>query len=270
MRIQQSEKVGVTNMIKSFTIPIFNQQRKIQVYLPNNYNVVSRSYPVLYMHDGQNVFENEDAIGGVALELNTYLEQTKLDLIVVAIDQNTYGNERINEYCPWINGQFSEKLIGEKSSLGGKRKEYINFIVNVLKPLMDSNYRTEKYQTYMAGISLGALISTYAACCYPHIFKRVAAISSAYYRNQEEIEKLLKMRNISHLERFYLDCGTMESGQNDEISKLFLSSNKTIYEILRYKNVTSRFNIIERGEHNYKAFKDRVPDFITYLTSELS
>ncbi|MGG0658593.1 alpha/beta hydrolase [Rummeliibacillus pycnus] len=255
-------------MINSFTIPILNHQRTIQVYLPKNYRDVSKRYPVLYMHDGQNVFENEDAIGGVALELNKYLEQNNLDLIIVAIDQNTYGDERINEYCPWINGQYSEKLTGEKSSLGGKGKEYVNFIVNELKPLIDRKYRTEKNQTYMAGISLGALISTYAACCYPDIFKRVASISSAFYRNQEEIEKLLKMRNLTCLERFYLDCGTMESGQNDEISKLFLSSNKAIYEILRNKNVKSRFNSIEQGEHNYKAFKERVPNFISYLMAE--
>ena len=116
-------------MIKSFTIPILNHQRTIRVYLPNNYSEVSKRYPVLYMHDGQNVFENEDAIGGVALELNKYLEQNKRDLIIVAIDQNTYGKERINEYCPWIDGQYCEKLIGEKSSLGGKGKEYVNFIV---------------------------------------------------------------------------------------------------------------------------------------------
>ncbi|HWI48605.1 MAG TPA: alpha/beta hydrolase-fold protein [Rummeliibacillus sp.] len=255
-------------MIESFALSIFDYQRKIQVYLPNNYREVNKIYPVLYMHDGQNVFENEDAIGGIALELNQYLEQNKLDIIVVAIDQNTYGDERINEYCPWTNGAFSEKLIGKKSSLGGKGKEYVDFIVNELKPLIDRNYRTEENQTYMAGISLGALISTYAACCYPHVFKRVAAISAAYYRNQEEIETLLKTSNLSQLERFYLDCGTMESGENDTMSELFLLSNKTIYEILSDKDVILQFNIIENAEHHYKAFKERVPNFISYLTAE--
>lgn len=255
-------------MIKSFTIPILNHPRTIQVYIPDNYYEVNKRYPVLYMHDGQNVFENTRAIGGVALELHQYLEQHKINLIVVAIDQNTFGDERINEYCPWANGQFSEVLTGKKSSLGGKGKEYINFMVNDLKPLIDYQYRTEKNQTYIAGISLGALISTYAACCYPHIFKRVAAISSAYYRNQEEIEKLLVKNSLTHLERFYIDCGTKESGENDKVSKLFLDSNKAIYEILKDKDVPSHFNTIEQAVHHYKAFKERVPIFIAYLMAE--
>lgn len=255
-------------MLKSFKVLLFEQERKIRVYLPCNYNEVDKRYPVLYMHDGQNVFGSEEAIGGVSLELHRYLDQNKLDIIVVAIDQNTTGDERVNEYCPWINGEFSKRLQGFISSTGGKGEEYVDFIVNELKSLIDNKYRTVTSQTYMAGVSLGALISTYAACCYPHVFKRVVAISSAYYRNQEEIEKLLESSNLSPLEGFYLDCGTKEAGENNEISELFLLSNKAIYEILMEKSITTKFNIVDGANHNYEMFKERVPEFTTFLTSE--
>jgi predicted alpha/beta superfamily hydrolase len=117
----------------------------------------------------------------------------------------------------------------------------------------------------MAGISLGALITTYAACSYPHIFKRIAGMSSAFYRNQEEIEKLLKSTELSQLEKVYLDCGTMEAADNNEISELFLQSNQAVFEILKQKKVKTKINIIEGAHHNYDTFKKRVPELFSYL-----
>ncbi|PHF35221.1 esterase [Bacillus pseudomycoides] len=254
-------------MIETFKVPLFEQERKIRVYLPNNYKETNKHYPVLFMHDGQNVFDNTEAIGGVSLDLHKYLDKNKVDIIVVAIDQNTIGEERINEYCPWENGEFSTKLLGYVSATGGKGKEYVDFIVHELKPLIDSKYRTKEAQTFMAGISLGGLISTYAACSYPNVFKRIAVISSAYYRNQEKMEELLKDSDVSTLERFYLDCGTMEAGENDEISDLFLLSNQLIYEIVKNKAIKTKFEIIEEANHNYNAFKERISKFIIFLTS---
>ncbi|WP_247739102.1 alpha/beta hydrolase-fold protein [Bacillus sp. 165] len=132
------------------------------------------------MHDGQNVFQNEDAVGGISLRLEEYLDENGVEIIVVAIDSKK-GEERINEYCPWINGEYSKKMVGDTSTLGGKGGAYAEFIIQDLKPYIDKKYRTMKQQNYMAGISLGGLISTYSACRYPNLFTRVAAISSAYF-----------------------------------------------------------------------------------------
>ncbi len=254
-------------MIESFNISLFDKERKIRVYLPHDYAATDKKYPVLYMHDGQNVFDDSEAIGGVSLDLHKHLDQNKVDLIVVAIDQNTEGEERINEYCPWKHGEFSKKVLGFLSPAGGKGKDYVDFIFHDLKPLIDSKYRTEEKQTFMAGISLGALITTYAACAYPNIFKRVAAISSGYYRNQEEIEAFVKTSDLSSLERFYLDCGLIEAGENDIVSEWALQSNQAIYDIVKEKTSNIRFDIIEDGRHNYQNFKKRVPAFISHLLS---
>ncbi|GAM12425.1 alpha/beta hydrolase [Mesobacillus selenatarsenatis] len=246
-------------MIESFPVSLFGEERKIRVYLPLNKKEIK--YPVLYMHDGQNVFGNEEAIGGVGLELHDYLEKNDVELIVVAIDQNS--GDRVNEYCPWINGEYTTKLLGKPCSEGGKGKEYVEFIVNVLKPLIDSKYSTNPNQTYMAGISLGGLITTYAACTYPHIFKRIAGLSSGFYRNQEEIEQLLKTADLSHLEKVYLDCGTKEGGE--KLAGPFLETNKAVFEIIRNKEVETELKVIEGAEHNYQAFKKRIPEVISYL-----
>ncbi len=91
--------------IFSIAIKAFQPERKIQVYLPKSYVYSNKKYPVLYMHDRQNVFRNDRAIGGVSLEIEKYLDAEHLDVIVVAIDQN--NEERKNEYGPWANGAYS-------------------------------------------------------------------------------------------------------------------------------------------------------------------
>ena len=192
-------------MLEKFTIPIsaFNHERTIRVYTPTNYGFEqTKRYPVLYMHDGQNVFEDRDAIQGVSLGLEDYLNKSGLELIVVGIDTNTLGDERKNEYCPWVDGEYSKNLIGSASTTGGKGEAYVEFLVHELKPFIDSKYRTLEDSTSIAGVSLGGLISTYAACRYPHIFTKVATISSAFWRNKEEIEKLLKHTDLSLIENF--------------------------------------------------------------------
>ncbi|MFX3623165.1 MAG: alpha/beta hydrolase [Ectobacillus sp.] len=252
-------------VLEVFSVPIasFKQDRFIRVYLPQSYHKETKRYPVLYMHDGKNVFRDQDAAGGTSLELESYLEQNKLDVIVVGIDQNC--EERINEYCPWANGDYSKRILGHASSAGGKGALYIDFIVHELKPLIDNKYRTLKDCTAMAGISLGGLISTYAACRYPYIFKNITALSSAFFRNQEEIERLLQDSDLSAIERFYLDCGTKEAGVDDRISKEFLVSNLAVYEILKEKVPHAQFKVINDAEHSYVFFKERVPQLFSFL-----
>lgn len=166
--------------------------------------------------------------------------------------------------------KYSEKILGTKSSDGGKGKQYVHFIVNELKPFIDNKYRTIKNRTAMAGISLGGLISTYAACIYPQVFKSVAVLFSAYYRNQEEIEKLLQSSELSSIERFYLDCGTKEAGEKEAISEGFLASNRSIYVILREKLPIAKFEIINDAEHNYLFFRKRIPEIFSFLMAKKS
>ncbi|WP_419954310.1 alpha/beta hydrolase [Neobacillus niacini] len=247
----------------------FKQDRMIRVYLPENYHESHKCYPVLYMHDGQNVFEDEGAIKGVSLGLKDYLEEEKVEIIVAAIDLNHEGEERINEYCPWKNGAIAEKIIGKPSSSGGRGEQYLAFIVNELKPLIDEKYRTIKEHTSMAGISLGGLISTYAACRYPQIFKRIAAISPGYYRNQEELELFVRDSDLSEIKKFYMDFGTHEIRDDEELNNEFHEMIHSIYEIVSSKIADTRFETIQNGEHNYTSFKKRIGEVLSYLYSDL-
>ncbi len=258
-------------MLDEFSIPItlFNTERTIRVYLPQNYYRSKENYPVLYMHDGKNVFRDEVAIGGVSLGLESYLDQIGLKLIVVGIDANLSREKRVEEYCPWVNGEFSKTIIGNDSVLGGKGELYVDFIVNELKPFVDHKYRTFPNKTYMGGVSLGGLISTFAACRYPNIFTKVAGVSSAFYRNQEEIENLLRQSDLSSIEQFFLDCGTKEAGEEDSISTAFVNSNEAVYEILRNKVSNTKFQVVPGAKHSYEDFRKRVPEIFSFFFSEI-
>ena len=253
-------------MVDKFQIDTepFNNDRFISVYTPVSYSENTKRYPVLYMHDGQNVFRDEDAIGGTSLGLEEYLDVRKMEVIVVAIDQNSA--ERKNEYCPWVNGDYSQKFLAEGSEpFGGAGKRYIQFVAEEIKPLIDKKYRTLENQTAMAGISMGGLISVYAACLYPQIFRDIRIFSSAFYANQEELENLIETADLSGITSFYMDCGTDEAGQGTIISQAFLQSNQAVYDGLKRKIPNAEFSVLEGNEHHYRYFKKRVPELFSFL-----
>jgi len=242
--------------------------RLIRVYTPKSYQKSEKQYPVLYMHDGQNVFRKDNAIGGLSLELEHYLDENNLDIIVVAIDQNS--EERKNEYCPWENGAYSKQFLESKTvSFGGSGSSYIEFIVEELKPYIDKTYRTQQSHTAMAGISLGGLITLYAACIYPHIFTNIILFSSGFYANQEKIEELIDTTDLSVLNSLYMDCGTSEVGSDSTISHEFLVSNQRVAKRLNIKCSVVTFNILEGEEHNYLSFQKRVPELFSFLQNEV-
>lgn len=157
-----------------------NRERRIWVYLPPDYNQSNRRYPVLYMHDGQNLFDQATSFAGewqVDETLERLFKEKGFAIIVVGIDNG--GERRIDEYSPWVNSEYGR---------GGEGDAYVRFIVETLKPYIDSKYRTLPNETGIMGSSLGGLISIYAGFKYPEVFKYVGAMSSAFWFNPEIYE----------------------------------------------------------------------------------
>jgi enterochelin esterase-like enzyme len=126
-----------------------------------------------------------------------------------------------------------------------------------------------KEPLWESGISLGGLLSTYAACRYPHIFKRIAALSPGFYRNQEEIESLVRTSDLSAIEKFYMDFGTKEVRADDEMNQIFLDLTNGVYRILNEKVTDLNFHFVEDAEHAYTFFRKRIPAVLSYLFSDL-
>jgi predicted alpha/beta superfamily hydrolase len=253
-------------MLEEFRIHItpLQRDRMLRVYLPDSYHRTDKAYPVLYMHDGQNLFRDADASFGTCWGLQEFLDQSGLEVIVVGIDCNPDGFGRFNEYAPWPNPTIRQTLFGTPGVLGGEGKAYVDYIVKELKPFIDRRYRTLVDDTAMAGSSMGGHISTYAACVYPHVFRRIASVSSAYWFNQAEIEDLIRQSDLTSIRAFYMDVGTREETATID-SRMYIESSVSVYEVLREKIGNLRFEIIEGAVHHERDWRKRVPDIFAFL-----
>jgi predicted alpha/beta superfamily hydrolase len=175
MRAAPSKKSTASKNVQviknSFFIPQLNRTRRVWIYLPENYATSRERYPVLYMHDGQNIFEDSTSYSG-EWGIDEFLDSTKAKkCIVVAID---HGNaSRLNEYCPYDMTRFGK----------GEGNQYVTFLAKTLKPYIDRRYRTlrKRQYTYIAGSSMGGLISFYAMLKYPKVFGGAGVFSPAFW-----------------------------------------------------------------------------------------
>ncbi len=167
---------NVSILSNSFYMPQLNRNRRIWIYLPPDYTAdTSKRYPVLYMHDGQNLFDAATSFAGewqVDESLNTLHQQGDYGCIVVGIDNG--GQFRLDEYSPWVNAQYNA---------GGQGDAYIDFVVSTLKPHIDSLFRTlpGRRTTGIMGSSMGALISMYAFSERQDVFSRAGIFSPAFW-----------------------------------------------------------------------------------------
>ncbi|NVO30069.1 alpha/beta hydrolase-fold protein [Hymenobacter lapidiphilus] len=192
---------------ESFAMPQLGRTRRIWVYLPNDYaSAPNKRYPVLYVHDGQNVFDACTSFSGEwgIDETLSQLQAQGLDAtgsIVVAVDNG--GAERLNELSPWRNPQYG----------GGQGDQYVDFMVQTLKPYVDANYRTltGREFTGVAGSSMGGLISTYAALKYPLVYGRVGVFSPAFWFAQQPLFTYISQHPPRPDTRFYFVAGATES-----------------------------------------------------------
>ncbi|MCO6041449.1 alpha/beta hydrolase-fold protein [Thermococcus alcaliphilus] len=232
-----------------------NRERRIWVYLPPDYNQSNRRYPVLYMHDGQNLFDQATSFAGewqVDETLERLFKEKGFAIIVVGIDNG--GDKRIDEYSPWVNSGYGR---------GGEGDAYVRFIVETLKPYIDSKYRTLPNETGIMGSSLGGLISIYAGFKYPEVFKYVGAMSSAFWFNPE-IYEFVK-NSTAGPEKIYIDWGTLE-GKDPEA---YIETNKKLVEILKEKGYREGVNLMvieEKGAiHNEYYWARRFPNAVLWL-----
>ncbi len=198
---------------ENFGSAILDTPRNVLVYLPPGYGAdVSRRYPVLYMHDGQNLMNPEDAFGGIAWGVDVTAQNLILagiiePLIIVGI--YNAGKHRIDEYTP------VKSEIGKMRGHGGKADLYGRMIIEELKPFIDTQYLTkpEREFTGLGGSSLGGLVSLYLGFQRPDVFSRLAVLSpSVWWANNQIIREVAKNAERLPL-RIWLDIGRREGSR---------------------------------------------------------
>ncbi|HWB25244.1 MAG TPA: alpha/beta hydrolase-fold protein [Chitinophagaceae bacterium] len=239
-------------MDTAFFMPQLNRYRRIWVYLPKSYSQLKgKSYPVLYMQDGQNLFNEQTApFGewGVDECLDSLQQQTGKECIVIGIDNG--GNKRTTEYNPYDNQQYGK----------GEGAQYVEFMVKTLKPYVDQQYRTIKdaQHTFIAGSSLGGLISLYAQMKYPNVFSASGIFSPAFWI-APQLNGELANANWSSFQRFFFYAGKKES-------ETMVSDMEKVMNIIKAKNQYRVTEITDPlGQHSEKYWREEFPYFYKWL-----
>ncbi len=259
-------------MLLSTCFPMrnLNRKRDITIYLPDDYYYVDKCYPVLYINDGQNAFFDSLSYCGDSWGFLDYVQETQLDIIMVAIPCNFEGFKRMDEYGPWkINDELSFQETQIKDMIiGGEGKLYIDWIIEELKPYIDQRFSTNPDDCAIVGSSMGGVISAYASLARPDIFKKCAALSTAFWFYMDEFAKLIQTHDYHELEGFYFDLGEFEGCGSEMIDEWYIESNDDIFELLKDKMDNIEYHYFAGAFHNEREWRKRVPLFMKFLYGE--
>ncbi|PKB15591.1 alpha/beta hydrolase [Flavobacterium sp. 5] len=252
--ITAAQESTASKQVSIFTmeVPQLKTTRKIWLYLPIGYETSTKKYPVIYMHDAQNLFDKKTSYAG-EWNVDEKLDSLKAQVIVVGIENG--GEKRIDELTPYKNEKYG----------GGETDKYLDFIVKTLKPEIDKKYRTKPNakSTTIMGSSLGGLTSYYAVIKYPEVFGKAGVFSPAFWINRTEINDLTTNSKKLKVKIYFL-CGDSE-GNDDSMVKdldhieLLLNTNRC-YCLHLNKKV-----IIKGGHHNEKLWRDGFSNAILWL-----
>lgn len=247
----------VSILDSAFYIPQFNRTRRIWVYLPEDYARSKKKFPVLYMHDGQNLFDEfTSGFGewGVDECLDSLFKQGNKECIVIGIDN---GVKRMNEYNP-----YEFKPYGN-----GEGDKYVDFLATTLKPYIDKNFRTlpNKKNTFIAGSSMGGLISLYAIMKYPNVYGGAGIFSPAFWTASGLENDLNKSAKKIKSKLFFYAGGKESERMIPDMKKI----ETEIKALPAYRTGRSSSKIYDRvdmnAKHNEAAWRRYFPEFYRWM-----
>ena len=243
---------------EQFRSRFLRNQRDLIVYVPPGYDEQpQRRFPVLYLHDGQNLFDRATAFGGQDWNVHgaaDYLIQAgSLEPILIVGIYNT-GKSRIQEYTP-----SKAPKIG-----GGRADRYGKFLLLEVMPFIQNEYRaqTSPQVTGIGGSSLGGLVSLYFGLKYPQTFGKIAALSPSVWWNQRIILRFAAAATPQPRPRIWLDIGTREGPKIVPDVELF---RDVLVKRGWRENQDLHYERVEGGEHNEAAWSQRIGRVLAFL-----
>lgn len=240
-----------SKQVSTFTIiaPQLNTSKKIWIYLPKEYELSNRKYPVLYMHDAQNLFDKKSSYAG-EWEVDETLDGINAKVIVIGIEHG--NNERINELTPFAHPIY----------IGAQADKYLEFIVKTLKPHIDSTLRTKKLakDTGIMGSSLGGLVSMYAVLKYPITFGKAGIFSPSFWYS-EKIYQMMESAPKLSAKIFLLSGDKEDTSMVPDLNKMHLLLDKNRCSC---KNLSKK-KIVADGQHNEKLWRENFKEAFEWL-----
>lgn len=235
------------------------ETRNAYLYLPESYDYEpDRRYPVLYMFDGHNVFFDSDATYGKSWGMKEYMDYTNTQMLIAAVECNhSPDHGRLKEYSPF---SFRDPSLG---LIEGWGKLTMNWMIHRFKADIDRRFRTlpEREHSFIAGSSMGGLMSLYALFAYNHIFSGAAALSPSLWTNPPEIEHMIQTKSIRRDTVLYMDYGSNELSNH---SRMIQEYSRVCGLLLGRKlHLTSR--IVPNGNHCEASWEKQIPFFMNTL-----
>ena len=238
----------------AFRIPQLDKTRRIWALLPYDYYNSDKTYPVLYLQDAQNLFNDHAPFGNWAIDakMAELAREGFGDFIIIAIDHG--GTERIKEFSPYYHRQFGN----------GEGKLYAKFIIETLKPYVDRTYRTmpERRHTGIGGSSMGGLISAYTGIVHPEHFGKLMIFSPSFWYSDEIYFDAFNYKYILPT-KIYLYAGERESRFMTQHVRRFKRAVKA--HLFDESLVTFKIDINPTGEHQESYWGDAFADAVKWL-----
>ena len=238
---------------EEFEIPQLNKTRKIWALLPHDYKTSTEHYPVIYLQDAQNLFNEKAKYGNWEIDkkLAVMAEYKIGKIIVIAIEHA--DKERILEY------NVGSTVLGM-----GQGKKYVRFLADTLKPFVDTNFRTkpEREFTGIGGSSMGGLVSIFSGIMYPEVFGKLMIFSPSLWVVPKVKLSFLEMDEPQDT-RIYLYAGGNESATMIDHVKMFKKRLQKKQKMAEKMKV--RLSINQEGKHNEIYWSDEFPKAIEWL-----
>lgn len=244
---------------EDFPSRFLRNQRDLIVYLPPGYDdQPDRRFPVLYLHDGQNLFDGATSfipgmdwhVGHTADQL---IQERRVEPLIIVGIYNA-GKQRLGEYTPTRMPRLG----------GGRANRYAKFLLDEVQPFVKRQYRVreEAENTGIGGSSLGGLVSLYLGLRQPQIFGKIAALSPSVWWNERVILRFADAAPVHPLPRIWLDIGTREGPRIvddvEHFRDVLIRKGWQLDHNLHYQRV-------EGAEHNEAAWAQRVGPFLQFL-----
>lgn len=239
---------------EAFDIPQLQRQRRITALLPHDYHQTDRRYPVIYMQDAQNLFDDQAPYGNWAIDrsLAKLAARQRGDVIVVAID---HGDEnRVTEFSPYETQKWGR----------GQGRRYSSFLAQTLKPFVDSHFRTlpDRQHTGVGGSSMGGLISIYAGLMFPQVFGRLMVFSPSLWVSPKIYFDAIGFFNPSET-KIYLYAGKQESASMVPSVERFKETLER--RGMDHGQIQFKLSINPSGRHNEAVWAAEFPKALEWL-----
>jgi predicted alpha/beta superfamily hydrolase len=245
---------GVHVLAQRLALPGLGRERTLRLYLPPSYDTApTRRYPVIYMHDAQNLFDDATSYAGewgIDETLDDFARTRGFEAIVVGIDHG--GEERLHELSPWTNPKYG----------AAQGEQYMAFVVDVVKPFIDMRYRTQpgRESTAIIGSSMGGLISHYALLRYPQVFGKAAIFSPSYWFSGE-VYAQTKAHPWPRGTRTYFYIGGHEGDESvpdvDRMIALLATQDHAPGDVTEH--------VEPEAQHNERAWRAEFPRAVAWL-----